>query len=1183
MADDDGRNSDDDSFLGDAGGDGSGDELGSGAYRDFAALMRAAQEAAARLSAEGMTGAVDIGSIQRLQGLHGDEGEGSAGEDGDEDGNGDGGSSGDEDADHSTAAPEMDGPAAAVARRKPRASATRHVSYADADMDDFDMGFMPEALVSEDDSNYMGSDDLPTTDDETEMASFQDTLRATAGFRRKRGGGKKRPPRRKEPVYSHTVQILLGEANQLFVQRELDQAFRVLSQVVCEDGTCAQAWATMALIRKEQGRISDAAGLYAVAAHLSNEVQLWEQQYHIHMEIAQANGGDQAAAGAYRESIKQALYCLSMMLRKNPRHENAWRWRLGAMELIGDHSGMARTYRMMLRAEPHKMEIIQMASMLFAKHRKDLETPLKWYADAFAFYEQHALELTDRVERAGSRTRAARDDDDDDDDDGDDKSEDGDQDDDVNVAAEWREYIAKKPARTIPMEGLGGYTYSDVNMAAELRIWRCEHAEAIVDIKRGARFIQGRGRESEWVGRELEDETDAEYDTNLLPIELRVRLGQCRLLLGQHESAWKHIVPLLEQDVVAYEDLYTEIADTYLEVGMCAQALEVYEKLTARPETNQPWVWERLARCHRELGDLQRASQLAAAVVEADPNDTDMRLWLSEVYQEMGQEDLAYEMVNVAEDIQLADRLRHAVAVEAHKQEHPAQEHQRPDGAHVEASTGLVQISERKTSEIAQRRRHEAETERQLCLTAMRMAEVSFKKLDLLRSQIDVRRSAAGEYCAVAKRLFLDWRSIRAFYLSDRSRPFHTYRNIVMTNLERDAQSGEIGPLAEASGQAAVRRQLDRMKRQLARQKRPQNAEEEDDDGGGGGSSSSTRPTTFRGQSFERWFDMFLVYAKCLTLEGRVAEAEDLLDVICDSSVYFHDPVRKCTLRLMMLVVALRDGGRDRLYDLLRTLCGPHPRRAMRYKLYAFSMATSAAAAAKLSSSNAYKFVRRQLDQVDDLYYKNGHQPGVPLAPDQPPMQWAEDDSGAAATERLAKSDVAALHSLAGHMMLGSRTGSASLVQYTLALSLAPQDASVALHLGVAYLVHSARREAISPQAMVLRGLAFVQRYAELRCMHELRAAGRPAQADVVVTQEIAYNLGRAFHFVGLPDLAIAYYRRVFELPVSLADSAATASSPPPAYSDLKREAAYNLASIYATSGSVLRARAILAEHCTIV
>ncbi|KAJ2530626.1 hypothetical protein EV175_007285, partial [Coemansia sp. RSA 1933] len=167
-----------------------------------------------------------------------------------------------------------------------------------------------------------------------------------------------------------------------------------------------------------------------------------------------------------------------------------------------------------------------------------------------------------------------------------------------------------------------------------------------------------------------------------------------------------------------------------------------------------------------------------------------------------------------------------------------------------------------------------------------------------------------------------------------------------------------------------------------------------------------------------------------------------------------------------------------------------------------------------------------------------------------------------------------------------------SVSQYTVALTLQPDCAPSALHLGVAYLLLAATPHdtPAACQADAIRGLVYIQRYAELKCLQELDEAGhstitdhhqKNASGDVVVVQEIAYNYARAFHFLGLTDLAAKYYRRVFDLPVSLAPSPGTSGSLRTTC-DLRREAAYNLATMYAVSGSLLKAKAVLKEHCTI-
>ncbi|KAJ2613864.1 transcription factor TFIIIC subunit tfc4 [Coemansia sp. RSA 1365] len=1105
-----------------------------------------------------------------------------------------------------------------------RSSRSKRVSYAE-DMVDDEMGFIPEGLMEEEDSDFTASDGMSSTDDEAHLAEIHESIRESAGFKKKRApkdaknqrkAGKKqskkigRPPGRRVVAYSAEVQHLLGEANKWYVDKELGKAFGIFCDIIRIDPNCASAWTTMALIREEEGKHSDALHLYTVAAHLStSDNTLWERLYSIHASTAAKNenaaeAGDLTAKTVFEEAIKQALYCLRFILINNPHDKSAWQRKLEMLEKRKDFNNMARTYKSILRVDPHHMETIRLASVLFAKHKSDVETPLKWFTDAFAFYNKQAIDLAEQAELQAASGNARRKH-------GDDGSQKGsdeealesgmesDADSAGELDEEWVEYFVKNPTKTVPMEELDGYSYNDLNMAVELRLLRREYEHAIVDIKRGARFIQGRGREIQWEDEEVTDEFDTEYKLNddgsdfntdnMLPIELRTKLGQCRLMLGQEDSAKCHIDSLLLQDPVMYEDLYTEVAESYAEVGHNETAIEIYQMLVNHPETSQPSVWERLAKCYRDQGDLQSACDYASAVVEADPSDVDMRLWLGEVYEEMGNVDLAYEMIRVVEDIQMAERSREAAESLARQMDAGLDIGTTQGSAVLQMSdSNLVQIAARKTSENAVRRRQNADEEWRWCLTAMRNAEISFKKLDLLKSQVNDHhnRTAIKEYCLTAQSLFNDWRHMPSFYRRDRSKPFRTYRKAMMIQLEEDVQTGILDLQGRVSGQAATQRQLARMKLRLS--KKQQNEVIKEDE--------MNKSTTFRGQSFERWLNMFLMYGKCLALDGGAEESLDMLDTVFQSNVFLHDINYKRIIRLTMLSIAIKTNSYDRLYEILRWWCGSRPNKAVVYKIFAFAMAGSAGAASMLTSANVYKFVRRLLDHLQDMYYSQQSIELLPLGNDQRPMADLENNChdivGVADSNRdLTKSDISALHTLAAHVMLVARTGNTSIVQYTVALSLTPQEPSLALYLGVAYLSHTGKRgETIKDQANVIRGMSYIQRYAELKCVEELKATDKWSQdmckdkkpLDVVVTQEIAYNLARAFHFVGLLDLACAYYNRVFKLPVAVSAFRGSADQLPEFLCDMKREAAYNLASIYVASGSVLRAKRLIQKYCTI-
>ncbi|KAJ2383897.1 transcription factor TFIIIC subunit tfc4, partial [Coemansia sp. RSA 2611] len=954
---------------------------------------------------------------------------------------------------------------------------------------------------------------------------------------------------------------LLGVANQWYAEKELTEAFNTLCDVIRVDASCGAAWTTMGLIREEQGKLADALHLYTVAAHLSpKETMLWEQLYTMHMQIASDNeaaaqAGDQAAQTAYDEAAKQALDSLGHIVKNDPSNQDAWRRRLDILETQGDYKSLARAYRMMLRTNPYQMETIRRASVLFAKQRNDIDTPIKWFAAAMEFYNRQSIEMAEQAAQEAPR-QASRNEHDDL---GSENSVDLDADSDEEASgkydAEWAAHFAEYPERTVPMEDLGGYGYSDLNMLAELRLLRREYDIGIAEVKRGARFVQGRGRETIWESAEL-DEMDAEYSTEhdsgerALPVELRIKLGQFRLLLGHEEAAKQHIDILYTLDVAMYEDLYTDVAEAYTDVGHGELAIEIYKLLVACEATNQPAVWERLAKCYREQGDLESACKYAQDVIEADASDMDMRMWLGEVYEEMGNVDMAFQMISDVEAIQQRERA-----------EAP------PVPAQVDEAT----LARRQSAYVARRRRN-AEEERRRCLSAMRAADVAFRKLDLLRLRLgEGDQSAVEEFCHVAQPLYSDWRHSRAFYSGNRHRPFQRYRTAIQMSLENDSQG------TSDDAVSAVQRQVDRMKERLSRQ---QQAEEPRDE--------PPPPTTFRGIAFTRWFDMFLHYGKCLVLSGDAGGALDMLDMVFQANVFIYDTACKRMLKLMMLAIAVRIEDVDRVYELARWWCGTRPTTATAYKLFAYIMASSATTASMLVSNNVFKFVRRQLELLNDLYYKDRPTPTpLPVEADLPPLVDGVDDGQVVVVDKtaeqqaLARSDVAALHSLAAHVMLDSRTYAVPVAQYTMALSMTPQDASVALHLGVTYLRQSARHSEPRPQAAAMQGMVYIARYAELRCIEEHQAAGRKPRGveSTVVTQEIAYNYARAFHFLGILDLAARYYRQVFELPISLL--AATAPEDNEALCDLRRDAAYNLASIYTSSGAVLRARSLLKQYCT--
>jgi hypothetical protein len=89
---------------------------------------------------------------------------------------------------------------------------------------------------------------------------------------------------------------------------------------------------------------------------------------------------------------------------------------------------------------------------------------------------------------------------------------------------------------TLPVEGPVDpplFRWEQANFLAELYMEIGDYERALLVIKRSARRLQLRGTQIVWETRI----DDVEYNEHPLPIDLRVKLGVCRLALGDIAAA----------------------------------------------------------------------------------------------------------------------------------------------------------------------------------------------------------------------------------------------------------------------------------------------------------------------------------------------------------------------------------------------------------------------------------------------------------------------------------------------------------------------------------------------------------------------------------------------------------------------------------------------------------------------
>lgn len=126
------------------------------------------------------------------------------------------------------------------------------------------------------------------------------------------------------------------------------------------------------------------------------------------------------------------------------------------------------------------------------------------------------------------------------------------------------------------------------------------------------------------------------------------------------------------------------------------------------------------------------------------------------------------------------------------------------------------------------------------------------------------------------------------------------------------------------------------------------------------------------------------------------------------------------------------------------------------------------------------------------------------------------------------------------------------------ALTLDETNAIIKLSLALGFIHWAIKRHAENRHYLLMQGLAFLMEYYDDR-----QSTGNPC-----FRQEAEYNVGRAYHLLGLTHLAIPYYERCLEL-----GQAVESDSILPEVENFAYEAALTLQGHWAASGNMGKAR----------
>lgn len=295
----------------------------------------------------------------------------------------------------------------------------------------------------------------------------------------------KGPRKAAEP--SGDIKLRLSTANEAFISGRYEDARVIILEIIRINAETYEAWTILSAVFHELGRVNDAVMALIYAAHLRpKNVPGWIRC----AQFAQEETGDQ-----WRNYLPTANFCYSSALRADGKCVEA---RLGKARIYLERNkpgGAISEYKNILKVRPNDLDIIRPLASAYIDH-DEMENAKNLYKETFAFLRSPSNEDHQEV------------------------------------------------------------TWNDVNAYITLYEYLGEYETALVELKSLSRWLLGRESEEFW---DDITEDDREWDTDNsrraeipsfdvdrfplsaygdgLPLELRVRMGLCRLYLEHDKEA----------------------------------------------------------------------------------------------------------------------------------------------------------------------------------------------------------------------------------------------------------------------------------------------------------------------------------------------------------------------------------------------------------------------------------------------------------------------------------------------------------------------------------------------------------------------------------------------------------------------------------------------------------------------
>lgn len=982
--------------------------------------------------------------------------------------------------------------------------------YSDGESEQYHSGSAEDSLLAE------FSDYGEVSEDDEQ--DFMDAIREANNFKvkKKRKDGKGNAPTRtrRGQAMDPEVAQLLSEANEAFVRSDLQVAERLYNEVIKKDAKNFVAYETLGDIYQLQGRLNDCCNSWFLAAHLnSSDWEFWKIVANLSADLGH---------------IRQAIYCFSRVVNINHEEWECIYRRSLLYKEIGQIGRALEGFQKLYAHNPLDSNILRELAVLYVEYNR-INDAIDIYLEIFEANvsrrnaiiaaSENALESSEEESQNSSGSDKA-------------PSEDIEtQYDDLNgeevqmyPGVNWKKL--KKKYNCIPFD------WSSLNILAELFLkLTARGSSGIKTIKRCARWIEHREVQVFWDDVNDDSEFDDRRYKNSrfdvlaetekiksygLPIDVRIRLGLLRLNNDNVIEALNHFQFLYDENFADIADLYFEVATALSKAEKHKEAIDFFSPLLAVEEYSTLDLFRPLAKCYKEIEDFANAKIYYEKVVSLVPEDLEEKLILAEVNYHLGAiatfNQLLLEVVEARK--RQANQDMSPILQEPRESTHSIQKDISAKPLLEDSMFRRAGTKKKRTPQDAERER----SEREKRITSKVLDK--YKKLAIYRKGMEMGdQTQRTLWIDTVSDLVDVFSSVKNYFMKSRSKKFvgiirrtRKFNKVIDYKIERLSKLSEGDSLLDG---------LPLMEERV----------------------TLTSTTELRGLSYDQWFELFMDLALVITKYQGVEDGLSVIDTAQEVNVFFQKPERAKMMKFVKLAIALRTEDEKELTENLRNLLNQFQFNRKVLQVFMFSLVRGQISSDILSSTVQQKFFLRQLKAFDSIRYGkrvNG--------------QASITNKSVKNPQKLNSPYLYYIYAL---LLYSSRSFLSALQYFRKMEPDAPNDYMLNFMMGLSHLHRSMQRLTASRHFQILHGLRYMYRYYEIRT----------TMYTEYEKQEADYNLGRAFHLLGLVSIAVEHYNRVLTK-----------------YEDdrLKKHAAYNLITIYQESGNTKFANQIMEKYLSV-